>query len=122
MLAWAFFYIGKYKIPKFCDLIVHIFIAKLCIYYYLIVPFGATLPKKFELRSIIVCIRCSMVVAIFGVNGIIDVIAGLVMPLIFVMLASRRVDLSNASKGIFIPITLVTILGCTIFNFIILEE
>jgi hypothetical protein len=33
-----------------------------------------------------------MVVAIFGVNGIIDVIAGLVMPLFSVMLVLRKVN------------------------------
>ena len=122
MLAWACFYIGKYKIPKFCDLIVHIFIAKLCISYYILVPFDAAIPIQYALRSVIICIRCSMVVAIFGVNGIIDVIAGLVMPLFFVMLLIRKIDLSNESIGMCIPVTLVTIAGCTVFNFIILEE
>ena len=92
LIAWACFYIGKYKVPKICDLIVHIFILKLCISYYFIVPFNKMVPIQYALRSVIICLRCSMVVAIFGVNGIIDVIAGLVMPLFSVMLVLRKVN------------------------------
>jgi len=60
-----------------------------------LVPFEKANPLEYTLRSAVICIRCSMVVAIFGVNGIIDVFAGLILPLFFVMLIIRKIGLSN---------------------------
>jgi hypothetical protein len=63
-----------------------------------------------------------MAVAIFGVNGIVDVIAGLVMPLFTVFLILRKTEFLSGSLALTIPSVLTTITGCTVFNFIILEE
>jgi hypothetical protein len=63
-----------------------------------------------------------MAVAIFGVNGIVDVIAGLVMPLFTVFLILRKTEFLSGSLALTIPAVLTTITGCTVFNFIILEE
>ncbi len=122
MIAWALYYIGKYKIPKCCDFIVHVFIASLCFSYYYIVPFDVDSPMQYALRSVIICLRCSMAVAIFGVNGIIDVIAGLVMPLFFCMLNLKKTKCNDGSIAMCIPVVLITIAGSSVFNFIILEE
>jgi len=122
VIAWALYYIGKYKIPKCCDFIVHVFIASLCFSYYYIVPFDVDSPMQYALRSVIICLRCSMAVAIFGVNGIIDVITGLVMPLFFCMLILKKTKFNDGSIAMCIPVVLITIAGSSVFNFIILEE
>lgn len=94
----------------------------LCLQFYFVVPFDLENARQYVLRSVIICLRCSTAVAIFGVNGLVDVLAGLLMPLFVVFLILRKTRFNTGSIGLTIPAVLVTILGCSIFNFIILEE
>lgn len=100
----------------------HVFIISLCIQFYLVKPATFLNPREYVYRAVIICLRCCLLIALFGINGLLDVIIGLLFPVLTVLLLLKNTDFSQGSIQLIIPAIIVTLLGETIFNYLACES
>ena len=100
----------------------HVFVISLCIIFKLTSPLQILEPESYILRAIIVLLRCSLMVSLFGVNGLFDVISSTVAPVIVVILMWQNTSFPPGSHRIALPAIGVTVLGVFIFNFLVILE
>lgn len=93
----------------------------LCLYQYLYMPFNPAAPREFVFWSVILQFRCSVIVTMFQVNGLIDIILQLVLTLPIIALHSRSLVISENDFFIWPPI-IVALMGCQLFNYIVSRE
>ena len=123
ILAGMFYALGRYtKHLRWNDLIIHTFVIFCCIGFYASWPLQQDGPQAYVFRTVIVTLRCSVLVAMFGVNGTLDMISSLLAPIIAVGLHFKSVDFPLGSTAMWLPAIFVTIIGVGIFNFLIILE
>ena len=122
LIAWFLFFIGRCKWERAYDLIVYVFVIALSINYLTNVPFQLDNPRQYVLRSAIIAIRCSTVIALFGINGVIDFIIGLLAPLIVVLVLLPKTEFPPGSIKLAFPAVVVASVGCGILDYIVAEE
>ena len=122
VIVGLLYWMGGLKYKRFRDAIVIVFVISVCIIFKLTIPLQILEPEQYVSQAIIVLLRCSLLVSIFGVNGLFDVIFSTVAPVIVVILMWQNTSFTPGSSGIALAVVAMTVLGVFSFNFIMILE
>ena len=86
-------------------------------------PLNVTRPREFVYWSVIIILRCCLLVTCFGINGIYYTILCVIIPTMSIFAMTIKLDFEGDQGVTYIiaPI-LVTVIGGTIFNYIVAAE
>ena len=114
-------YLGKKKHDRFFDLVPLILIVTLCVNYGITNEFSAKEPSEFLQTATIVVMLSSLLLAVFATNGIFDILIGLLAPTFTVMISFKQENFVEGETSLILPATLMTLLGCFCFNYLVCE-
>jgi hypothetical protein len=109
---------AHYKNDRFFISINFLLIITTCFNNYMSMPFNPSRPREFVYWSTILIFRCSFIVSMFGLNGMWDVIASILIPAAAILAQSFNINDANSSEHIAVPI-FATLIGVALFNYIL---
>lgn len=83
-------YLATKKYDWFYDLIVHILIVTMCVKYGIEQAFSLTDTGEFVFKSTVLTLRCSLLLAAFACNGLVDILIGFIPPTFVVVFALTK--------------------------------
>jgi len=118
LLTAAVYAFAHFKENRFFISINFLLIFATCFNNYMSMPFNPGRPREFVYWSTILIFRCSFIVSMFGLNGMWDVIASILIPAGAIFAQSLNINDADSSEHIAVPI-FATLIGVALFNYIL---